>query len=323
MNQTNIWPGEFDLQSENQQSQLLNSLQEIFDSCLKEQGIEKSSFIQHDFEYVYLPLAHWLANKHKNKTLIIGLNGAQGSGKSTLAKMLSEIIIHGFNKKVLILSIDDLYKTRNERQQLAQNVHPLLATRGVPGTHDINLLTSIFIQLKNSATKVIHIPVFDKFADDRAPEAEWQRVDSPPDIIIFEGWCVGMQAESDEILLEPVNTLEKNEDANAGWRRYVNDQLKNEYRECFSNIDILLMLKIPDFGKVMEWRSLQENKLKQSVVDNVDSQNQTMNELELARFIMHFERLTRNALKYLPATADVVLELGENHQVANVLLNQK
>jgi len=322
MNQTNIWPAEFDSQSENQRSQLLNKLQPVFDCCLKEQAIKKSELIQYNFEHIYLPLSSWLVDQHKNKTLVIGLNGAQGSGKSTLAKILGEIISHGFNKKVLILSIDDLYKTREERQQLAKNIHPLLATRGVPGTHDINLATSIFRQLKKAINKVIRIPVFDKSIDDRAPESEWKHIDVKPDIVIFEGWCVGVQAEADATLLDPVNALEKNEDSNTSWRRYVNDQLKNEYRELFSNIDILLMLKIPDFDKVMEWRLLQENKLKQPTANNVDSQNQIMNEVKLGWFIMHFERITRNALKYMPAIADVVLELGQNHQVSHVCLNK-
>ncbi|PTT43253.1 kinase, partial [Stenotrophomonas sp. HMWF022] len=66
--------------------------------------------------------------------LILGLCGAQGSGKSTIAARLAKQV-----ERSAILSLDDLYLTRAERQKLARAVHPLFATRGVPGTHDVAL----------------------------------------------------------------------------------------------------------------------------------------------------------------------------------------
>jgi len=320
MNQSNIWPAEYDFLSSDEKSRLLASLQEVFSSCLNEQSIEQSVSILHDFEHVYLPMAAWIAAQHQNKTLVVGLNGAQGSGKSTLTKILSEIIHHGLNKSVLCISIDDLYMTHEQRAHLAQLTHPLLATRGVPGTHDIKLATSIFKQLKQQFNNPLSIPVFDKATDDRVSENEWVIIESKPDIVIFEGWCVGAQAEADEALLQPINPLEKSEDPDGRWRRYVNDKLKYDYKDLFSYIDILIMLKIPDFSKVMEWRSLQEQKLRQSLSGTHDVQHKTMSETELERFIMHFERITSNMLKSLPDEADVVLELGENHQLSKVKL---
>jgi len=318
MNQSNIWPAEYDFLSSDEKSRLLTSLQEVFSSCLNEQSIEQSASILHDFERIYLPMAAWIAAQHQNKTLVVGLNGAQGSGKSTLTKILSEIIQHGLNKSVLCISIDDLYMMHEQRAQLAQLTHPLLATRGVPGTHDIKLATSIFKKLKQQLDKPVSIPVFNKATDDRASENEWVIIESKPDIVIFEGWCVGAQAEADETLLQPINPLEKSEDPDGRWRRYVNDKLKHEYRDLFSYIDILIMLKIPDFSKVMEWRSLQEQKLRQSLSDTHDVQHKIMSEAELERFIMHFERITRNTLRCLPAEADVVLELGDRHQISGI-----
>ena len=235
-----------------------------------------------------------------------------------MTKILSEIISKGLNKTVLCLSIDDLYLSHQQRQQLAQDTHPLLATRGVPGTHDVELASTMFDQLTQPINKPVRIPVFNKARDDREPENKWQIIDSQPDIIIFEGWCVGSQAEADETLSKPVNALEKNEDSDARWRRYVNDKLKNEYRELFSRIDILIMLKIADFSKVMQWRSDQEQKLKQSMSVDDNKQHKIMGEAELERFIMYFERVTRNSLDVLPDVADVVVELGNGHRICGI-----
>jgi pantothenate kinase-related protein Tda10 len=70
------------------------------------------------------------------RPLVVGLTGPQGSGKSTLAARLPDLLAAaGLNAGVLAL--DDLYLTKAERQRLAADVHPLFATRGVPGTHDV------------------------------------------------------------------------------------------------------------------------------------------------------------------------------------------
>jgi D-glycerate 3-kinase len=318
MRRSNIWPVESAALSGDKKSPLIDLLAPIFSAYLHKQSIEMTDFIRQDFEQVYLPMACWLASKHSNETLVVGLNGAQGSGKSTLALILADILQAGLGKKVLCLSIDDLYLTADQRQHLAKNIHPLLLTRGVPGTHDLNIATSILTKFKKPVKYPLRIPLFDKSVDDRVAESEWLSIDTKPDIIIFEGWCVGAQAESEETLIVPVNALERNEDADCLWRRYVNEQLKNDYKRLFSSLDILIMLKIPDFSKVLQWRLLQETKLSKSLTDSGNRLRKTMNETELKRFIMHFERLTRNTLKYLPDISDVVIELGHNRQVMDV-----
>ena len=75
----------------------------------------------------------------RDKPLIIGINGSQGSGKSTLADYLCTMLNERYQLRCVSLSLDDFYLTKLERQQLASQVHPLLETRGVPGTHDIPL----------------------------------------------------------------------------------------------------------------------------------------------------------------------------------------
>ena len=96
----------------------------------------------------YIPMSFWIEKKYieKKKTLFLGLSGGQGSGKTTISAILKIILKNFFNREVYISSIDDYYKTLNERKKLSNKIHPLLKTRGVPGTHDINLVKKFFNQ---------------------------------------------------------------------------------------------------------------------------------------------------------------------------------
>lgn len=273
------------------------------------------------FESLYLPMAGWIAAHHRGQPLLLGINGGQGSGKSTLCKILQILLQQGFDKRVVVISIDDLYLPRADRQRLASRVHPLLATRGVPGTHDVTLAQRILARLKQGQAEPMEIPLFDKARDDRVDPAHWQTLQGPVDIILFEGWCVGAVAQPESALERPINSLESSEDAGKQWRRFVNAQLAGPYRDLFSLIDILFMLKVPAMENVFEWRLLQENKLRQSLQGRADAGSQLMSEQQLNRFIMHYERITRASLGEMPARADVVLQLNRQHQVCSVTMN--
>ena len=172
---------------------------------------------------VYLPLAAWLDRMKGRGALVLGVNGAQGSGKSTLCEFLTLVLRHGYEHRVVGFSIDDLYKTRAERTQLAAGIHPLLETRGAPGTHDVELGLSLIDQLITAGPDdVTRIPSFDKALDERRPESDWPAHDGPTDIIILEGWCVGAKPQPESDLTRPVNTLEASEDPDGVWRHHVN-----------------------------------------------------------------------------------------------------
>jgi len=281
------------------------------------------------FEAIYVPLGAWLTcrKRQKDGPLVIGINGAQGAGKSTLFNLLEVILTDGFGLKVVGFSIDDLYKTHDERVSLSETVHPLLKTRGVPGTHDIELGIDILNSLKegdeNSVTK---IPVFDKSTDDRCQAAVWQEWIGPADVIVFEGWCVGADPQTPELLPEPINELEQVEDPDGSWRDYVNAQLSGIYQDMFSMLDVLIMLKVPSMDAVFEWRSLQEKKLAERVKYIYDTQQPTehlriMNEEQIKRFIQHYERLTRHMLEEMPDRADITLYLNDNHKISDIKIN--
>jgi D-glycerate 3-kinase len=250
--------------------------------------------------------------------LVIGVNGSQGSGKSTLADLVVCILkrVHGLS--ALSLSIDDFYLTRIEREQLADTIHPLLATRGVPGTHDIELACRTLERLK-AYSEPVAVPRFDKSRDDRFPEDNWGRVTQPADVIILEGWCVGSVAQEDQALTRPVNKLEAEEDADGVWRTYVNLQLRNNYPKLFSFVDIWIMLKAPSFECVFGWRFEQEQKLQTSLAEQgkADSATALMNREAVARFIQHYQRITEHTLKTLPSEVHFLFELDGRREIEN------
>ena len=270
------------------------------------------------WQNIWLPLAAWLAERVQtsNRALIVGVHGGQGSGKSTLSIALRDLYQRAFGWNTVVVSLDDLYLSHSTRQTLSQTVHPLLATRGVPGTHDAAAGIALFDQLRSlQAGETLCFPAFDKASDDRLPETQWHQVKGPVDLIIFEGWCVGCEAVSEQELQTPVNTLEAEEDADGHWRRYVNEQLQHTYHDWFAMIDELIMLSVPDMEAVLRWRSQQESGNRANAAGGTD---RSMDTAALVRFIQHYERLTRQALKYLPRQATLILEINQAHQVASI-----
>ena len=264
----------------------------------------------------YLPLASsvhsWLSELQG--PFVLGINGAQGTGKSTLAAALSLALEKIHQLRTTVISIDDLYLTRADRQTLSLEVHPLLATRGVPGTHDVIFGTDILADLLAENPRMI--PRFDKSCDDRAPETQWTHIEHPVDVILFEGWCVGAIPESTEALTDPINSLEASEDPEAVWRTYVNESLAGPYARLFSSIHKLIMLCPPGFECVRDWRGEQEQKLRQRFLSRGEALPAgVMNDGELGRFIMHNERLTRWMIREMPARADVVFAMNSDRSI--------
>jgi D-glycerate 3-kinase len=267
----------------------------------------------------YRPLAGRIARHHDaaGRTLLIGVNGSQGSGKSTLAALLTQLLAQEFGLQAIDLSIDDFYLSRQSRVSLARQIHPLLETRGVPGTHDVSLLCEILQQLTRENSEVA-IPRFDKACDDRFPEREWHKVPAPFDIVIVEGWCLGTPAQADTALYKPVNDLEALEDPDGRWRRYVNQQIGGRYQDVYQMMDLWIMLQAPSFACVYQWRLEQEEKLAVKLLAG-DQQNSSRNRLmtatQISRFIQHYQRLTEHSLEQLPERVHFLFSLDAARQV--------
>ncbi|MGB0449742.1 MAG: hypothetical protein ACPGF6_04055 [Porticoccaceae bacterium] len=245
---------------------------------------------------------------------IIGINGTQGSGKSTLADYLCTMLGEKGLKSVS-LSLDDFYLTRAERETLAASVHPLLKTRGVPGTHDIALALQTLDSLAKGSAQTL-IPRFDKSTDDRYLEADCDLVRGAVDVIIFEGWCVGARPQPEEALAQAVNSLELERDADGSWRNFVNNALARDYQPLFERIDKLIMLRAPSFETVFNWRLEQEQKMIARLAGQSEADRSgVMSEAQIAAFIAHYQRITEFSLKEMPGRADYLFQLGSRRQI--------
>ncbi len=269
-------------------------------------------------EKFYLPISKMIKDEYlkRKKTKIIGLTGGQGTGKSTISNILKIILKEAYKLETVIFSIDDFYKTLNERKIMSKKISALFLTRGVPGTHDTKMLLNCLQTLKNDKFKNYIIPKFDKSTDDRFSKNKWLKIKKKPDIVIFEGWCVGATAQEKKDLISPINKLEKHKDKNKIWRKKVNLELKKKYKKIFKLIDKLIFLKVPSFKYVLKWRLLQEKKLRLT-----GKGNKIMTDKQINSFIMYYERITKHMLKILPKTADTVISIDNKHRLKSIKFN--
>lgn len=262
----------------------------------------------------YRDLAGWIALRHAASAWrVFGVHGAQGSGKSTAVRLLQQQLAADHGLRVATLALDDFYLPRAARQALAANVHPLLVTRGVPGTHEVSLgVAAIDRLLRLKPGETLPLPRFSKADDDRLPADAADPVTGPIDLVLFEGWCVGTPAQTASELAAPVNALEETEDADGRWRTWVNARLATDYRAWFAWIDALIVLQVPDFDCVRRWRWQQEQETARAAGATGAG---LMSEPQLERFLQHYQRLTLHALRTLPAQADVQVILRRDHGI--------
>jgi len=262
---------------------------------------------------IYLPLTQIILNKKKNQPLLVSINGAQGTGKSTLTAFIKQIIETELDCHVAALSLDDFYLSRANRQQLAEKIHPLFITRGVPGTHGLDEIEKALDSLINRKKCVA--PKFSKAIDDLSNKSEWVAYNNPVEVILFEGWCNNSPIQNETELTKPINELEENEDTKSIWRHYANEQLKQYHHRIFDHTDMCIMLKPPSFEQIYDWRSLQEKKLKANTPSH---QQHIMSDEQLKHFIQHYERITRHTLDHLPAIADVIIAITADHSLTGI-----
>jgi D-glycerate 3-kinase len=284
--------------------------QEVLSEPFRDKISQLNNFYQPISEMIY---KNYIKNK---KTQVIGLSGGQGSGKSTISSILKILLKESFNLETVIFSIDDFYKTLKERKIMSKKISPLFLTRGVPGTHDTKMLFRCIKGLKNSKFQKISIPKFNKATDDRSPKNKWLRVNKKPNIVIFEGWCIGAQPQKKKDLLVSVNNLEKFKDSKKIWRNRVNQELKKDYKKIFKLIDKIIFLKVPSFKHVFKWRLLQEKKLRIT-----SKGKKTMADNQIKNFIMFYERLTKHMLKTLIYKADSVIKIDTKHKLKSIKFN--
>ena len=286
---------------------------------IKSQETSKEKFKNKDqmIKSFLIPVCFWISKKsNKSKPYLIGLAGGQGTGKTTISSILTIILTKYFKLSVFKISIDDLYKTRKERFKLSKKIHSLLMTRGVPGTHDVDIMLNFIKKLKSKNFTNYKLPKFNKAVDDRLSKRNWYFIKKKPDVIIFEGWCVGARAEKNSTLKKPINSIEKKDDSKMIWRKYVNNQLQTKYKRLYSKLDCLLFLKASSFKLLQIWRLKQEALLKLNSKNKANSK--VMSKKEVLTFMQTYQRVTQNMFKFAPKYSSIVLNLNRNHQIKSV-----
>ena len=274
---------------------------ETFKQLAEHKGI--ASELAPEYYEAVCSVAEAAAGRYQDRMITVGVGGAQGSGKTTITEMIRLVLQSVYALSSAVLSIDDFYLTRRERLELGEDVHPMLAVRGVPGTHDMQRLQDAISTL--SLGQSYAVPIFNKGDDDRSLE---ERVVTPPQILILEGWCWGAKACTDADLQQPVNSLEEEEDSELIWRRYVNQVLvSEEYQQCFAN-DLSVFLAVPNMEAVFRWRLQQESE--------IQAGRRIMSESEVRTFIMYYQRITERMLE--ENAGDVVIHLNKDHGISAV-----
>ena len=302
--------------------------QKVKSDCIRfiksqETSTEKFSNKDKMLKSYLIPVCFWISKKANNKQpYFVGLAGGQGTGKTTISSLLEIILRKYFKLNVFKISIDDFYRTRKERFSLSKKVHPLLMTRGVPGTHDIKIMLDFFRKSKTKKFKSFKLPKFNKAIDDRCKKNQWYTIKKRPDVIIFEGWCVGARAERNSTIKKSINSLEKANDAQLIWRNYVNKQLKTKYKKLYDQLDCLVYLKAKNFSLLQKWRLIQEKKLWLKN-KNKKTNNKIMSKGDVINFMQTYQRVTQNMFKFAPRYASIILNLNSNHQIKSAVYKSK
>lgn len=231
---------------------------------------------------------------------VYAISCVPGSGKTTLAAQLTALARRRGVHAVAV-SPDDFYLGLRERRRLGRAVHPLLATRGPPGTHDVALACEVVDRLRDG--QLVRVPRFDKLADRRLPPSRWHRVHGA-ELVVIEGWFLGTPPQDPAALRSPINALEREQDRDGVWRGYCNAALGSDYPALWSRRDRLLLLQAPGFAVVPGWRWHQEQALQAA-----NPGRRAMTQVQVKRFIQLFERVGRHALHTSPAIAERTVRL--------------
>jgi len=258
---------------------------------------------------IVIPLSLYFHNHFpkSEKPYLLCFTGGQGSGKTTLSFFVQKVLTEILNRPSMGFSIDDIYKSQEERKLLAKKIHPLCYVRGVPGTHDINMGLDLIEKLSCAEPNTVtRIPSFCKPEDQHYPKDKWPTYIGKPDFIFFDAWCGGARPLPEENWSPPYNKLEMEEDPNGIWSKWSNKELSKDYQTLFSMFDLLLMIKVPSMDFVYESRWIQEQTLAKTIRDPA-LKDKIMTKEEVYRFVMHYERLTHYILEELPSFSDIVL----------------
>ncbi|MEH1831584.1 MAG: glycerate kinase [Nostoc sp.] len=293
-------------------SHLLKSVFPAFSQfCLTTLQIEPKEMLQVLWD-LWLPLGMKLASHRQQlgRPLIQGILGGQGTGKTTMCKILS-LILQQLGYHTLSLSLDDLYKTYSDRLVLTQQ-DPRLIWRGPPGTHDVDLGLNVLDQIRQLQNPVM-VPRFDKSAYGGAGDRTTSEIVTDVDIVLFEGWFVGVRPIEPDVFDTAPPPIITDED-----RAFARDIIHrlHDYLPLWERLDSLILLYPIDYRCSLEWRKQAEQQM-------IAAGKSGMNNAEIEEFVNYFWRSLHPELFIKPlvkdATAvDLVIEIHADHSFGEV-----
>jgi D-glycerate 3-kinase len=183
------------------------------------------------------------------------------------------------------------------------------------------MMLNFFKKSKIKKFKRLKLPTFNKAIDDRFNKKKWYDLKNKPDVIIFEGWCVGAKSENSITLKRTINSMEKLKDQRQIWRKYVNQQLKTKYKNLYSQLNCLIYLKAKNFSLLQKWRLKQERKL--WLKSKKNSKLKIMNRGDVINFMQTYQRITQNMFKNMPKYASIIFNLNSHHQIKSAIYKNK
>ncbi|OUL19474.1 glycerate kinase [Nostoc sp. RF31YmG] len=296
-------------------SQLLKSVLPAFSEfCQTTLQVQPQQML-HILWDLWLPLAIKIASVRQKlgHPLIQGILGVQGTGKTTMSKALT-LILQELGHRTVNLSLDDLYKTYSDRLVLTQQ-DPRLIWRGPPGTHDIDLGLNLLDQIHQSQSPVI-VPRFDKSAYNGAGDRTTSEIFSGVDILLFEGWFVGVRPIDPKAFDSAPPPILTDDDRQFACE--INRQLQN-YLPLWERLDSLIVLYPTDYRCSLTWRKQAEQQM-------LAAGKPGMSESEIEQFVNYFWRslhpeLFIKPLVKSPNLVNLVIEINCDRSFGKIYSN--
>jgi D-glycerate 3-kinase len=304
----------FDIQPETVRSaverrlELLRTVYPILQQFCQSWSVPATTWLETAWN-LWLPLAIDVHDRRQalDRPFVQGILGGQGTGKTTLGAVLTRILAE-LGDRTLSWSIDDLYKTYAVRQRLREQ-DPRLIWRGPPGTHDVELGVQILDHLRQKERGTpIALPRFDKSLWQGAGDRTTPELITNVDIVLFEGWFVGVRPIDPIVLAtapEPIRT-----EFDRAFARDTNLRLQ-AYLPLWERLDRLLVLYPVDYRFSQQWRKQAEQEMR--AIGKAG-----MNDAEIAAFVEYFWQALHPELFIKPLVtqadgADLVIEIDANH----------
>jgi|GEM_PF-27379 len=245
------------------------------------------------------------------RPLILGILGGQGTGKSTVCELLVKILKREHRLNAITFSLDDLYLPLTEREYIRDYIDSRLDRRGPPGTHDIFLGLELFNQV-SSGKYNIYIPRFDKkLHNGQGERIKPYKVSEKIDIVLFEGWFVGVRPIDFDQLKKQLVSIPDNE-KDIEFAKDCNRRLKN-YLPLWEQLDQLMILAPEHYSLSLQWRIEAEERLRQP--------RRGISKKEIEIFVKYFWRALHPELYINPLTQDpryLVIDINSQYNPINI-----